>query len=231
VGSKKTILISGSINGSLSHIKFNSIGTTLFGIGTSPTTAFSTSIHAFRFSQSTGNIDYVYPASPVPGFPAETVRFGDDVDVHPNNDAVAYCGSITVNTSSRPFIQVFRWSDAGGFGSAYSSPTFSGSTIATSVAFSKSGDVILFGYGEFQGTIFSYDWNSTFGFGSARSTLGISQPGPPEQFKFSNDNSHLFVSSITGNGSRLYSFSGGDIQQSYSYSYASTINNSRAVFM
>lgn len=234
-GSLLTVSLSGSFN--LNSTKgfrqqnINEPRNVLFGLNTPSGNSFSDTIWAFGINSS-GVISSVYSTFPVPPFSSESFRLGYDMAVHPSNNAVGFCGGAGGQGSfaaSYSFVNVRTWSNSSGFGSAYSSFSFTSSSHEpTAMAFSNNGDAVVISTGDltsypYQFTgFYQYAWSSSSGFGSRYTNISSAASGSTdlsgyiENITFSQNDDYLFASSTWRNylstshpRSRLYKWSSG----------------------
>lgn len=252
-GSLQTVSLSGSFNTNstkFSNQTINEPRNVYFGISEPTSTSLSQTIWAFGINSS-GVISSVYSTFPVPGFPAENSRFGYNMAVHPSNNAVGYCGRRGAGSGDSPFIEMRTWSNSSGFGSAYSSFSFtSNSHSPTAMAFSNNGDAVVVSTGDlgsfpYQFTgFYQYAWNSSSGFGSRYTNISSVTSGSTdlsgyiENITFSQNDDYLIASStfrnynsFTGHRSMLYKWSSGSgITQKESFGYSSYLSTYDSVF-
>ena len=240
-GSLQTVPLSGSFNTSSSKFSNQTINeprNVYFGISQPTSTASSQTIWAFGINSS-GVISSVYSTFPVPGFPSENSRFGYNMAVHPSNNAVGYCGRRGVGSSDYPFIEMRTWSNSSGFGSAYSSFSFtSNSHSPTAMAFSNSGDAVVVSTGDlgsypYQFTgFYQYAWSSSSGFGSRYTNISSVTSGSTDlsgyidNITFSQNDDYLMASSTNRN----YTSSNGPRSMLYKWSSSSGVTQKGDVY-
>jgi len=249
-GSLQTVSLSGSFNtgsSKFSNQTINEPRNVYFGISEPTSTTLSETIWAFGINSS-GVISSVYSTFPVPGFPAEATRLGLNMAVHPSNNAVGYCGAKRISTVWYPYIEMRTWSNSSGFGSAYSSFSFTSNVhTPTAMAFSNNGDAVVVSTGDvgsspYQFTgFYQYAWSSSSGFGSRYTNISSVTSGSTdlsgniENITFSQNDDYLIASSTwngpTGNRSMLYKWSSGSgVTQKESFGYSSYLSTYDAVF-
>lgn len=167
---------------------------------------------AYRYSPGTGFGTKYANVSVLPLDASQSAS----VTVHPNNNAVVFGNQ--PNTGVNAQIHAYQWSSSTGFGTKYSNPSSFRTENVLGVDFSPSGDDIALGYagGISSANVEAYEWNSSTGFGTRRTTSTL--VGSVYNVRF-HPSGNAVIGSSTGQ-----IFTGGSVQNvtpGFAFAYSS----------